>query len=572
MQDVPSESGSPGERGDAAVDAARTGGPSTLLQRSDPHATPTLWGAVFPAASWRKVLGTRTVTLTVEGGPASLLAARGGRLRRLGPVSGGRRELTAEELTEEWLWIEGDVRSVTWTLAEATELPSLCVVIPTFGRESDALAQARRFLEMEVVTSVVVVDQGGTLQHHRAFARLLAAHDALRLVDQPNLGGSGGYARGMLEASRDPSDAVLFSDDDAVLSEESLRRMLTYQALAPRPTILGTPLFSATQPTQLTALTEAVSAFAFQWRSADRVHHAIDLAGTSPEEWTFFSPGDEANYTGWWGTLLPPGTAADLGLPAPLFLKWDDAEYGLRATRRGYGHAVLPGTSVHHPPWTSYRTQMTWTGRVLHRNRLAIAAAYGAGRGVLASSLLHQAKHILSGHLLTAELWEDGIDAVRTGPEGWLGDDLLHARDDGARVVDSWHRHHDLTAGQHPTHGSPLPLPAALWHSFRRMLRPDGPPRVVLAVPADEMHWRTTLGGDAVLVTDDAGEVQSAFEVSGSEMRHALARSLRSHLDLARRWPGLRDRYREELPRHTTAASWTALIAAADADDPQTRT
>src|SRR5699024_799008 len=82
-------------------------------------------------------------------------------------------------------------------------------------------------------------------------------------------------------------------------------------------------------------------------------------AGTPPADWTFVDPGSPANYTGWWGTLFPPGTAQRLGLPAPLFLKWDDAEYGLRATQHGFDHAVLPGTSVHHPPWTAFRTQMT---------------------------------------------------------------------------------------------------------------------------------------------------------------------------------------------------------------------
>src|SRR5699024_8062500 len=85
------------------------------------------------------------------------------------------------------------------------------------------------------------------------------------------------------------------------------------------------------------------------------------------------------NYTGWWGTLLPPGTVAELGLPAPYFLKWDDAEYGLRASRAGYDTVVPVDASVWHPTWSAHATQMTWTARILHRNRLATAAAYGAG-------------------------------------------------------------------------------------------------------------------------------------------------------------------------------------------------
>src|SRR5699024_1444696 len=83
------------------------------------------------------------------------------------------------------------------------------------------------------------------------------------------------------------------------------RRMGTYQALAPRPTILGTPLFSSERPTRLLAHAERVGDRAFQWRAADRMHGAVDLAGTTPAEWTFLDPRSRVNYTGWWGTLFP---------------------------------------------------------------------------------------------------------------------------------------------------------------------------------------------------------------------------------------------------------------------------
>ena len=541
---------------------------ASVLQGSDPEAVPSLWGRAFPAATWRPVLGARTVHVSAGGATAQLLGAQAGRLHRLGPVVGGRRDLTAAELDHDWLWLDGTDQEVTWSLSSPVELPPLTVVLPTYRRETDAVAQARRFLDCPEVTAVLVVDQGGTLAEHPGFRALLERSPGLRLLTQPNLGGSGGYARGMLEASRDPSAAVLFSDDDAVLSPESLRRMLTYQALAPRPTIVGAPLFSSHRPSQLIAHSERVDPRAFQWGASRRMFAAVDLADTTPVDWTFTSPRAAVNYTGWWGTLFPPGTAADLGLPAPLFLKWDDAEYGLRATAHGYRHAVLPGTAVHHPPWTAYRTQMTWTARVLHRNRLAVAAAYGAGRGVLASSLLHQIKHVLAGHLLTAELWEEGIDAMRAGPGSWLGGDLEQARAAGARVVADWHRDHELATAPTPTRHAPLPLVRGLARAGARLLRADRPPRVVLAVPMDEMHWRTTLGADALLITDPHGATEAAFAVTGSAMRRALGRTLRSHLDLAVRWRRLSRRYRRALPQHTTADAWTAVFGHADPDRP----
>ena len=558
-------------RDDARTPSAARPGESgpLILQSTTVEPSTSLWEQVFPATTWASVLGGRTVTVTVEGGRATLLGARDGQRTELGRITAGRRAVSLAELEQDWLWVEpdgGGVDSVTWSIEADLALPPVTVVVPTYRREQDAVAQVRRFTQMGVVDAVVVIDQAGTLESHGDFQRLLAQQETIHLVTQPNLGGSGGYARGMHEASQNPASAVLFSDDDAVISEESLRRMLTYQSLAGRPTIVGTPLFSSQEPSRLITHTEAVEPGVFQWKAADRVRGSVDLAGTTPADWTFLSQRVMANYTGWWGTLFPPGTAAELGLPVPLFLKWDDAEYGLRATARGYDHAVLPGTAVHHPPWNAYRTQMTWTARVLHRNRLAIAAAYGAGRGVIGSSLIHQLKHILAGHLLTAELWEEGIAAFRAGPD-WLGSDLQHARTDGAQVVADWYERWGAAPELTPTHASPLPLVPALLRALVRLVRRDGPPRVVLAVPADAVHWRTTLGADAVVVTEAQGAPLSAFMVSGSASRRALARTLRSHAAMAWRWAALRRRYHRALPRHTTAERWSELFTAPPDDE-----
>jgi hypothetical protein len=75
-----------------------------------------------------------------------------------------------------------------------------------------------------------------------------------------------------------------------------------------------------------------------------------------------------------------------------------------------------------------------------------------------------------------------------------------------------------------------------------------------------------------VVVTDADGAVEVAFAAPGSQMRRMLGRVLRSHLDLARRWPSLVRRYRAALPRHTTAAAWTAMLSAESAGSPTERT
>lgn len=456
------------------------------------------------------------------------------------------------------------VRSVGMSERGHKSLPSVTVVIPTFRRERDVYEQAARFAAMELVSRVLVVDQGGSLTADAAFADLVREQPHVHLITQPNLGGSGGYARGMLESLAWPEDAVFLSDDDAQITEESLRRMLTYQALASRPTIIGTGMFSAERPTELVSHAEAVREPDFMWGPVDGVREPIDVAGTTPDQWDFLEQHQPINYTGWWGTLLPPGTVADLGLPAPYFLKWDDAEYGLRATRRGYDHAVIPGASVWHPTWGAHATQMSWTARIMHRNRLATAAAYGAGRGVIASSLLHQIKHILGGHYLTAQLWASGIDAFLCGPGSWLGTDLLRARSDGQVIVDAWNR--DQPEPPPANREGAMPVGTGALRAITRLLfghRAGSP--VVIEVPAADVTWRTTLGADTVIMTAQEGAV-GTLTADPLPGRALLRQAFTQHRALAKRWRQLSRSYGKCLTQVTTIDAWREMIAAAESE------
>lgn len=561
MKTLDHDPGSPAPAGSPApVGSPDLAGPRPTVLSSATTDGASLWEQAFPAAAWRTVLGERTVTVRADGDRAVLMAARSGRRYVLGCLTDGRGDIILAEDGPEWVWVEGDATAVTWTIAEATTPPLVTVVIPTHRNESDVLDQAARFARMDIVRQVIVVDQGATLAQLPAMQRLQGSLPGIRVIAQPNLGGSGGYARGLIESMAFPDDAILVSDDDAVISEESLRRMVLYQSLAAVPTIVGTPLFSADEPSVLIAASEAVRLRDFQWHSSDRLRAPVDLRGTTPEQWSFLCARTPVNYTGWWATLFPPGTVADLGLPAPYFLKWDDAEYGLRATQRGYLHAVLAGTAAHHPTWDAYRTQMSWTARALHRNRLATAAAYTAWPGVIASSLLHQCKHILAGHHITAALWDAGIDSFLAGPEAWLGTDLASIRSEGEALVA---RGREITAPRErlrPARRAPLPLVPAFLRATATLLRRDHRARVVVEVTPAQLRWRTTLGADAFIVTTGDRGTVGTFQVRGSTGRSLLLATVRRHAQMALRWHSLRRRYRRALQRATTPQAWSELF------------
>lgn len=91
-------------------------------------------------------------------------------------------------------------------------------------------------------------------------------------------------------------------------------------------------------------------------------------------------------------------------------------------------------------------------------------------------------------------------------------------------------------------------------------MTPDRAPRVVVEVTAEELHWHTTMGADAFVVTGAGVPDGTAHLVQGSTARSLLLGTLRRHLRMTLRWPSLHRRYERDLPRATTEQAWSALF------------
>ncbi len=96
-------------------------------------------------------------------------------------------------------------------------------------------------LVRSVVTAVVIPDQGAIRSAtRRGSSRPSGARDRLRIIDQPNLGGSGGYARVLYEALETPT--VSRSSSWTTTSSGSLIRFLravAFSRFARQPMLVG---------------------------------------------------------------------------------------------------------------------------------------------------------------------------------------------------------------------------------------------------------------------------------------------------------------------------------------------
>jgi galactofuranosylgalactofuranosylrhamnosyl-N-acetylglucosaminyl-diphospho-decaprenol beta-1,5/1,6-galactofuranosyltransferase len=106
-------------------------------------------------------------------------------------------------------------------------------------------------------------------------------------------------------------------------------------------------------------------------------------------------------------------------LSLPIFIKWDDLEFGLRAKEAGYPTVTFPGAAVWHVPWSDKNDALDWQAYFHHRNRIIAAllhSPYPRGGRVVRESLNHQIKHLVSMQYSTVEMRHQAMEDVLAGP------------------------------------------------------------------------------------------------------------------------------------------------------------
>lgn len=222
----------------------------------------------------------------------------------------------------------------------------LALCTTTFRKEAYVTRNVRLVRERILCSSdpvarhltVHVVDNGRTLDA----AQICSDH--VMLHPNPNAGGAGGFARGMIEALRQYPLAthVLLMDDDVAVSPESIVR--TYNLLSIvrdeyAEAFLSGAMLRMDEPN---VRHEDVAFIAGNGLCAPVKSPASmtdyeqvvlgELLGPRPqyEQWA-----DQAHeYAAWWYCAIPMATVRREGLPLPLFFRQDDVEYGNRCRPR----------------------------------------------------------------------------------------------------------------------------------------------------------------------------------------------------------------------------------------------
>ncbi|MCI6206506.1 MAG: glycosyltransferase [Corynebacterium glucuronolyticum] len=419
----------------------------------------TYFGA-FPASYWRRwtVLDSVILRIEVEGAArvecyrSKIDGARiglGGEL-----IEDGVHEFELSLAPFEdggWLWFditaESDctIKSAEWWAprepADHAGAPKVTVGIPTFNRPTDAVAALYALAEDPevdgVIDAIIMPDQGTKHPADEPGYKEITEHFGDRFFEfrQGNLGGSGGYSRIMYEAlgNKTPdSPYIVYMDDDIAIEPDSILRALQVSRYAITPMLVGGQMLNLQERSHLHSMGEVIDPHSFMWTSAPHVHYDHNFAKHPLSDLGQFGDKPDApnsrdlhrridvDYNGWWMCMYPREVAETIGQPLPLFIKWDDAEFGIRAGKAGYPTASWPGIAIWHMAWSDKDDAIDWQAYFHLRNRLIVAALHhdGPTGGILRSMQKATIKHLMCLEYSTVAIQNEAMRDFLKGPEG----------------------------------------------------------------------------------------------------------------------------------------------------------
>lgn len=288
------------------------------------------------------------------------------------------------------------------TFAESAQRDvRLAVGICTYRREEfvkrNSAALISFFAERtDHIQHLFISDNGGTLDG------VLPVSSYLTAVKNPNTGGSGGFARVMLEALRSETafTHILLMDDDVLFRPEILDRLWFFLSHCREEyahvTVGGAMCLLDTPWMQFEAGAKFQNGGYLQGLMQN-----LDLRNAETCIRNAAAP-QEADYNSWWCCCMSMERIRTAGLPMPFFFKMDDVEYALRL---GEKVVCLPGMCVAHEDFVKkYNPALEY---YIIRNTLITAALHdrlGGRRTMLRNLMSAVLRNVLLQRYETAEL------------------------------------------------------------------------------------------------------------------------------------------------------------------------
>ncbi len=548
----------------------------------------------FPASYWRRWTAVKTVRFTASiVGNAKISVFRSTGRGLIYPVA--ERVVQTEDsavsvcvdvpmvglMDGGYFWFDAEsldgpvtVTDAAWAVPRsartAEQDTSMSIAITTFNRAAYCMNQLRAIAGSSALRkrldTVYCTDQGSDLVcEQEGFTEISAdLGQQLTYIQQANLGGSGGFSRGMYETVKaGDSDFVLLLDDDAVSEPESILRSIQFSDYTIRPVLVGGGMFHLDNRTMLYTQGERINPqrmWMYPSKSMGYNHDfSVEPLRDSPDRHQRI----DEDFNGWWMCLIPVAVMRKIGLSLPVFIKFDDIEYGLRAGKAGFPTVCLPGVAVWHQAWHDKDPARSWEEYFTERNRwIAALLTYpDTPPRMLLETLYSDASLGLRFVYSAMALHHMALKDIMRGPQ-YLVDCLptklgevreLRAQYPDAQVEDSFEAFPEPVGEvespkNHPStmksrYKAAVGLIAA---SFVRNVDPDKAMRPDAAISARDAAW-TWLAFDHVnsaLVTTADGNGVAWLKRDNKRFRQGMLEGYRLTRRILRNWRRLSAQYR----------------------------
>ena len=568
-------------------------GRTSLTLKNRGHMSGCTFFNAFPAAYWRRWTSVKTVRFeaTVQGNSKISVFRSTGR-GLIYPVSTKTTTASGSEtrvcidvpmtglMDGGYFWFDAESLDGSVTIADATwSVPrevrtakhetTLSIAITTFNRASYCMDQLRTIAGAsalrERLDTVYCTDQGSDLVKDQKDFDEVADNlgEQLTYIQQANLGGSGGFSRGMYETAKaGDSDFVLLLDDDAISEPESILRAIQFSDYTVRPVLVGGGMFHLDNRTMLYTQGERINAqrmWMYPSKSMGYNHDfSVEPLRDSPDRHQRI----DEDFNGWWMCLIPIAVVKKIGLSMPVFIKFDDIEYGLRAKKAGFPTVCLPGVAVWHQAWHDKDPARSWEEYFTERNRwlaalltypdkaprMLIETMYGDAslglRFVYSAMALHHMalRDILRGPQYLVDCLPTKLGEVRE----------VRARYPDAQAQDSFEAFPEPAGEVEPPKNHPSTMKSRykaavglITKSFIKNANPDKAVRPDAAIPARDAAW-TWLAFDHVnsaLVTTPDGNGVAWLERDNRRFRKSMLEGYRLTRRIEKNWKCLAAQY-----------------------------
>lgn len=244
---------------------------------------------------------------------------------------------------------------------------SVAVVVVTHNRADLLAAMLDGIAAQTHPADVVVVVDNASTDHT---PEVLAARTdlPLRVLTQDNLGGAGGFHRGVREAYDAGFDRVWLMDDDVVPAPDCLAVLMAVDAdclIAVREDLAGRLVEKA--------------AVDFDLRNPLAIHPKRAAVDTVYPDRASMPALVEVQNVAFEGFMVRRDVIREIGFPDPaFFIFYDDAEYAVRARRAGRRvSAVRDAVLVRQLDFNQQHDLSGWKGFYMYRNLFVVHLRHG---------------------------------------------------------------------------------------------------------------------------------------------------------------------------------------------------